>query len=84
MNILKLDWGKWLYKLAYGFIGGGASALATFVGISGAQVTGLVTIPTLDWKVWGVIFVSSGVSGALLYLKQSPLPPVEEDTNSEK
>lgn len=80
MNFTKLDWSGWFYRIMYGFIGGGASALTTYIGLSGAKMAGM-DIPTLNWKTWGIIFLSSGVSGALLYLKQSPLPPEDGEQN---
>lgn len=63
----------WLRGLAAAFIGGGASALTTDQGLLLAQRMG-VDVPTLDLKALGVVFVSSGLTSAAMYLKKAPLP----------
>lgn len=63
----------WIKGLLAAFIGGGASAASAWMGIAMANTVGIY-IPVLDWKALGIIFLSSGVSGALMYLKQSPVP----------
>lgn len=73
---MKLNWGKWLYGLVSGFIGGGASAL-----------TSSVVLPMVDGNdfnfsgglhklgvVAGTLFLVHGGMTAAAYLKQSPLP----------
>lgn len=73
--------GAWLYGLAAAFIGGGSSAVvatltASFIAPDqfnvGAQLGNFL-------KLAGATFVVSGVFHAFSYLKQSPLPPIEEE-----
>jgi hypothetical protein len=57
------SWEVWLKGLAAAFISAGATAA------SGAVLTKIS-----DLRGIGVMALVSGISGALLYLKQSPLP----------
>jgi hypothetical protein len=72
----------WIYGLIAAFIGGGSSAVASTLTASfiapdkfnvGAQLGNFL-------KLAGATFVVSGVFHAFSYLKQSPLPPIEEET----
>lgn len=65
----------WIRGLLAAFIGGGATAASSWMGIAMANTVGM-NIPALDWKALGIIFLSSGVFNALMYLKQSPVPAV--------
>lgn len=67
---------KWFHGLLSAFVTGGASAATAGVGTSVAHAAGAGVAP-LDAKQLGVVLLSSGVFGALAYLKQSPLPPPE-------
>jgi hypothetical protein len=73
---------KWFYGLASGFIGGGAGSAAS-------TLTACVIKPTafnLNDQVNATIcfatamFAINGLSTAFLFLRQSPLPPMETDT----
>lgn len=68
-----LDWKHWLYGLFGGFIGGGATAGVSWFGMLGAKAVGM-DVPDLNFQALGVIFLSGGISSALLFLKQSPFP----------
>ena len=65
----------WLYGLVSGFIGGGATAAVSAGSIGIAHASG-VDVPNLNFKAVGIIFLSAGVSNALMYLSKSPLPPM--------
>jgi hypothetical protein len=67
---------KWLYGLVGGFIGGGATALISWLGMAAAKANG-VDIPELNLKAYEIIFLSGGIMAAAAYLKQSPLPNIE-------
>ncbi len=69
MNTIK----AWLYGLLSGFIGGGATSASAWIGMASAKAAGL-DVPTLNLKALGIIFISGGITSALGYLKQSPLP----------
>lgn len=69
----------WLHGLLAAFIGGGASALTADQGLQLAVRMG-VDVPVLNLKALGIVFVSSGIFNAALYLKQSPLPPISNGT----
>ena len=71
----------WLHGLLAAFINGGSSAVvaaftATMISPetfnAGAGLTNVL-------KMAGGVFVASGAMGAASYLKQSPLPTIEED-----
>lgn len=70
----------WLHGLIGGAVGGGANALVSTFGIAGAESLG-VPIKSLDPKQAAVMFVIGFVMSAALYLKQSPLPPLNGDTD---
>ena len=69
----------WIKALVAAVVGGISNAGLAALGITGANVVGM-TIPQLDPKQFGSICVSGGLVGALLYLKQSPVPPDATDT----
>jgi formate-dependent nitrite reductase membrane component NrfD len=66
----------WLHGLIAAFVGGGASAITTDQGFILAERLG-VDVPTLNLNALGIVFLTSGLSSAAMYLKQSPLPPIE-------
>lgn len=66
----------WLHGLGAAFVGGGASALTADQGLSLAARMG-VDVPVLNLQALGIVFLSAGISSAAMYLKQSPLPPIE-------
>lgn len=66
----------WLHGLASAFIGGGASAITADQGLILAERLGL-NVVTLNLTEVGVVFLSSGIVSAAMYLKQSPLPPLK-------
>lgn len=67
----------WAHGLGSAFITGGASALTAGAATALAPTVGIAIAP-LDLKQMAVVFLGSGVFGAMAYLKQSPLPPEEE------
>lgn len=71
----------WLYGLISGAIGGGATAGVSTLGLLVGNVAGADVKP-LDFKQVGAVFLSGAVMSAILYLKQSPLPPLDESTSS--
>ena len=70
---------KWFHGLLGGAIGGGATSASSWLGMAGAKAAGL-DVPVLNLKSLGVIFLSGAISSALLYLKQSPIPPDDSAT----
>jgi len=66
---------KWLYGLASGFIGGGASAVGVMY--LDNEHFNLANIDGVR-KVFEVMLVSGTVS-AIGFLRQSPLPPLDEE-----
>lgn len=65
----------WLYGLLSGFIGGGATATMSTVGLTVAHASGM-NVPTLNLKAIGIVYLSAGLTTALGYLSKSPLPPL--------
>jgi len=64
---------KWVYALLSHFITGGATALTAGSGAALAHSVG-VDVQPLNLQQLGVVFVSSGIFGAIAFLRQSPLP----------
>ena len=84
--MIQLDWGKWLYGLVSGFIGGGAGSIS-------AGFAGIYTDPTHFspehgarhlFVLMGITFLASGIMTSAAYLKQSPLPQQREAWSDEK
>lgn len=70
---------RWFHGLFGGVIGGAATAGTTWLAMAGAKSAGM-DVPDLNWKALGVILLSGAATSAFAYLKQSPLPPLDEDT----
>lgn len=68
----------WLRSVASAFITGSAGAIGSFLGVSVAHEAG-VDVPTLNLQALGIIALSSGLVGAAAYLRQSPLPPADDE-----
>lgn len=64
----------WLRGLCAGAISGSASAGLSWLGVAGANAAG-VDVRLLDGGQLCVILAVGAVTHALMYLKQSPLPP---------
>lgn len=73
----------WFHGLFAAFIGGGASALTAAASLWGAKSSGL-DVPVLNFKAFGIVFISSGIFSAASYLKQSPLPPIAVEDSDKK
>jgi hypothetical protein len=69
---------KWLRGLAGAVITGLSTSFLSALGITGAEMLG-VKVVQLDWKQLAVITCMGGAVGLAAYLKQSPVPPMEED-----
>lgn len=67
----------WFRSLIAAVVTGAASTALSALGIATANGLG-VNVPQLDFKQLGIMLASGGVVGLLAYLKQSPVPPVEE------
>lgn len=84
---MKLRWDKWLYGLGSAVIGGGAGAVVsglTNMGI--APETFNLTTGAGALKLLLSVGINFGLVGTLsmfFYLKQSPLPQAESDSNPE-
>lgn len=81
MSKLRLAWASWLYGLLGGMIGGGASSVVS--GLSAVIITphayNLGGELTHTLKLVGLTFVGSGIISACLWLRQRPLPEIQED-----
>ena len=78
-----MNWKCWLYGLTAAAIGGGATSLSSCLGMAAAKSAG-VNVPDLNLYADLIIFVSGAIVAVSNYLKQSPLPPVTQSTNSIK
>jgi hypothetical protein len=73
-QLLKLDWGNWLYGLFAGFIGGGAGAVVTGVTASMLVPDKLAVGSTKSFELIGVVFLVHGCISMAMFLQQNPLP----------
>jgi hypothetical protein len=71
----------WFYGLLAGGIGGGATSLVSWFGMTAAKAVGL-DVPTLNLKAMGVIFCSGALTNIAAYLAKSPLPPPSDGTTA--
>jgi hypothetical protein len=67
----------WLRGLFAALIGGGATSGSSYFAMAGAKAAG-VDVPTLNLNALGVIFLAGALTNVMAYLKQSPLPEVED------
>lgn len=79
---MKLRWGKWLYGLGTAAIGGGSGAVVSgFTNIALAPNTFNFTTTDGAMKVLLAMAINFAVVGAFsmfFYLKQAPLPPMDD------
>jgi len=68
---------KWLYGLGSAVITGITTSFLSCLGITGANAVG-VRVDQLSYRQVLVITAIGGLVGMAAFLKQSPLPPVEE------
>jgi zinc transporter ZupT len=66
-----MSWKKWLYGLGAAVIGGSATAIG---GAVGASFAGQDVMTLAFWKIVAGCAVFGGLTNAVAYLKQSPLP----------
>lgn len=66
--------GQWIKSLTAAIISGAVNNALGAIGITTANLVGM-KIPQLDLKQMGVLMLSGGFIGMLMYLKQSPVPP---------
>ena len=79
MGLGKLDWQRWLYGLAAGFVGGGASAVVGGITVSAIDSDHFNFMHMKFYALIGAMFLANGLTHAFAYLKQSPLPPEEPE-----
>ncbi len=79
----ELGWSDWLQGVVGGFIGGGAAALTSAGTLTALDPAYFASHPKgFVFQLMGTLFISNGVIGAMLYLKQHPLPAVRETTKT--
>lgn len=67
---------EWAYTLVGGCIGGGAGAVCAALGLTTAKALGVQDLPSVNFRMIGVIFLSGVISHAMMFLAKSPLPPM--------
>jgi len=79
----KLDWGSWVYGLAYAFVAAGASSINTALGAMVADPEHFnVADPRKLYTLMAWSFILPGAIAFFAKLSQSPLPPVETITTT--
>ncbi len=73
------SWEIWARGLISAVVGGGASSLLAALGIPAADAIGM-TIKPLDWQQLKAVAIIGALTTAAAYLKQSPLPKVDDPT----
>lgn len=68
----------WWRSLLAAVVTGASSTALSALGIATANGLG-VNVPQLDFKQLGIMLGSGGLVGLLAYLKQSPVPPAEDE-----
>ena len=80
MSKIRLDWGHWFYGLAGAVIGGGSTSIVASLASMGIAPTQF----NLDYrigntlKMFATCFIVNGAISMFLWLKQQPLPTIEE------
>ena len=80
-NIIK-GFNLWAYNLSVAAIGGGATSASSWLGVAAANQLGM-NVPPMDWQTLLIVFASGAMSSVFFYLKQSPLPPIEDEEDGE-
>lgn len=65
---------QWIKALLSAIISGAVNNALGVLGIATANVVG-INIQQLNFKQMGMLMLSGGFIGMLMYLKQSPVPP---------
>jgi hypothetical protein len=74
---MKLQYDKWLYGLLQATIGGAAASGSAWMGTAvGHAISD--KIPVLDWRTMGFVLLTSTITNLFFFLKQSPLPAIED------
>jgi hypothetical protein len=79
----QLGWADWLRGVIGGFIGGGAAALTSAGTLTALDPAYFAQHPPgFVFTLMGTLFLTNGIIGAMLYLKQNPVPGVRETTKT--
>jgi hypothetical protein len=79
----ELNWSDWLRGVVGGFIGGGAAAITSAGTLTALDPAYFANHPAgFVFTLMGTLFLTNGVIGAMLYLKQNPVPGVKEVTKT--
>lgn len=70
----------WGYRLGSAVIGGACTALTAQAGLGIVHSVAPTQVQMLDLKQLGFTALSGGFFAMVAYLKQSPLPPIEDTT----
>lgn len=77
MRAKTAQWGK---ALLAAIVSGGANAGLSSLGIAAANLSG-VKVQALNLRQLGSLCLSGAIIGMLAYLKQSPVPPSDGNTD---
>lgn len=70
----------WIRNCIAAIVTGGSSTALASLGIAGASAAG-VDVKPLDFKQLGAVALAGALVGLLAYLKQSPIPPEDGNTD---
>ena len=77
-----LDWSDWLRGLIAAFVGGGASAFTGGLVVAGQDSTHFAMGSPNSFKLMAYIFLASGASSAMAFLRQKPVPDLKTITTT--
>lgn len=72
-------WRIWFSGIAQGVIHGAVTSGGAVLTLSAAKTVG-VDVPQLSFRQFAIIMAWGSVSGGIAYLRQSPWPKDEDDT----
>lgn len=81
MSKFRLRWGEWLYGLVGGIIGGGASGFLSSIVAMGVtpQAYNLHAELSHTLQLFVGCFIGNGIVSACLWLRQKPLPEIQNE-----
>lgn len=79
-----LEWDGWFYGLGSAFVSGGSSAVISGFTVNMIDPSHFNVHNTSFYAVVGAMFLSNGIMGAILFLRQKPLPDMKTTVTTVK
>lgn len=82
-QIKHLDFRGWVYGLFHAAIGGGASSVTAAIAASFIKPQDFALAGADSFKLMASVFLINAVISMFMYLKQSPLPAIVDETKGQ-